>query len=49
MFVAFCDHEAGNSTSSCVKEPTEAVRFSHSTSSNGWTPAVVNRRWMESP
>ena len=35
MFVAFCDHDFGNSTSSWRKEPTAAVRSSHSTASNG--------------
>jgi hypothetical protein len=44
MFVAFCDHVAGNSTSSWRNEPTAAVRDSHSTMSNGCTPACVNRR-----
>ena len=44
MFVAFCDHVEGNSTPSCRKEPTAAVRVSHSTVSNGCTPAWVNRR-----
>ena len=44
MFVAFCDHVDGNSTSSWRNEPTAAVRVSHSTVSNGCTPAWVNRR-----
>src|SRR3954451_19057124 len=44
MFVAFCDHDLGNSTFSCRKEPTAAVRSSHSTASNGCTPGRVNRR-----
>src|SRR4051812_11495106 len=44
MFVAFCDHDFGNSTSSWRKEPTAAVRDSHSTVSNGCTPGRVNRR-----
>ncbi len=44
MFVAFCDHVLGNSTSSCRNEPTAAVRISHSTVSNGCTPGRVNRR-----
>ena len=49
MFVAFCDHEAGNSTSACSKEtlspwPMRASRSSHSTWSNGCTPACVKRR-----
>jgi hypothetical protein len=33
MFVAFCDQNFGNSTSSWRKLPTAAVRRSHSTSS----------------
>src|ERR671921_2819670 len=33
MFVAFCDHDFGNSTFSWRKEPTAAVRSSHSTAS----------------
>ena len=50
MLVAFCDQVAGNSTSSCSKPPTAAVgRDSHSTSSNGLTPGVENRRRMDSP
>src|SRR5215208_7577360 len=44
MFVAFCDHVAGNSTFSCLNEPTAAVRGSQSTVSKGCTPACVNRR-----
>src|SRR3954471_3552753 len=45
MFVAFCDHVAGNSTSSCSNtEPIRASRRSHSTVSNGCTPGRVNRR-----
>src|ERR687883_336701 len=44
MLVAFCDHDFGNSTSSWRKEPTAAVRDSHSTVSNGCTPGRVNRR-----
>src|SRR3954464_12228430 len=44
MLVAFCDQVLGNSTSSCRKEPTAAVRSSHSTASKGWTPGRVNRR-----
>src|SRR3954453_19088121 len=46
MFVAFCDHVFGNSTSSWRKEPTEASRSSHSTVSKGWTPGLVKRRRM---
>jgi hypothetical protein len=43
MFVAFCDHVAGNSTSACSNEtlspkPIRASRSSHSTESNGCTP-----------
>ena len=49
MLVAFCDQLLGNSTCSCLKPPTAAVRDSHSTSSNGCVPAVVKRRGMESP
>src|SRR3954465_11929716 len=44
MLVEFCDHDFGNSTSSWRKEPTAAVRVSHSTVSNGCTPGRVNRR-----
>src|SRR3954454_21729178 len=44
MLVAFCDQVLGNSTSSCRKEPTAAVRSSHSTASKGCTPGRVNRR-----
>ena len=46
MFVEFCDQVAGNSTPSWRKEPTAAVRDSHSTVSNGCTPGWVKRRWM---
>ena len=46
MFVEFCDQVAGNSTPSWRKEPTAAVRVSHSTVSNGCTPGWVKRRWM---
>src|SRR3954470_10553278 len=49
MFVAFCDQVFGNSTSSCSKLPTDAVRSSHSTVSNGSCPAVVNLRSILSP
>src|SRR5436305_238820 len=46
MFVAFCDHAFGNSTSFCSKAtlppwPMSASRVSHSTLSNGWTPGLV--------
>src|SRR4051794_1725284 len=44
MLVEFCDQVLGNSTSSWRKEPTAAVRSSHSTASKGWTPGRVNRR-----
>src|SRR3954469_20954873 len=44
MLVAFWDQLFGNSTSSCRKEPTAAVRSSHSTVSNGWTPGLVKSR-----
>jgi hypothetical protein len=44
MFVAFCDHVAGNSTPSWRKDPTAAVRSSHCTVSKGCTPGVVKRR-----
>src|SRR3954447_18848515 len=44
MLVAFCDQVLGNSTSSWRKEPTAAVRSSHSTASKGCTPGRVNRR-----
>src|SRR5262249_54098045 len=40
MFVAFCDHDFGNSTFSCLNDPTAAVRVSHSTASNGCTPGL---------
>src|SRR5215210_248957 len=46
MFVEFCDQVAGNSTPSWRKDPTAAVRSSHSTVSNGWTPGCVKRRWI---
>jgi hypothetical protein len=49
MFVAFCDHDFGNSTSVCSKEtlppwPIRASRSSHSMLSNGWTPGCVKKR-----
>src|SRR3954464_11436686 len=44
MFVEFCDQAFGNSTFSCRKEPTAAVRSSHSTASNGCTPGRVKTR-----
>src|SRR3954463_2367054 len=44
MLVAFCDQLFGNSTSSWRKDPTDAVRSSHSTVSNGCTPGSVKRR-----
>src|SRR4051812_50199026 len=49
MFVAFCDHAAGNSTPSCLKPPTSALRISHSTVENGSTPASVKCRSIFSP
>src|SRR3954471_4959360 len=49
MFVAFCDQVVGNSTFSCSNLPTEAVRSSHSTVSNGCWPGVVNLRSILSP
>src|SRR3954466_4486948 len=44
MFVAFCDHVLGNSTPSCLKPPTSAVRSSHSTVEKGSTPGLVKCR-----
>src|SRR5882724_13500837 len=57
MLVAFCDQVLGNSTSRCSKagppsawgSPMIASRFSHSSSSYGWTPGEVNRRSMTRP
>src|SRR5690606_20751302 len=56
MVVAFIDHEAGNSTPFCSKIVSPDFQFvwttsrrSHSTSSYGWTPGVVNTRSMVSP
>src|SRR3954451_19082730 len=49
MLVAFWDQVVGNSTSSCSKLPTDAVRSSHSTVSNGSWPGVVNLRSILSP
>src|SRR4051794_16796260 len=49
MLVAFCDQVVGNSTFSCSKLPTDAVRSSHSTVANGSSPAVVNLRSICSP
>src|SRR3954447_21553825 len=49
MFVAFCDHVAGNSTPSCLKPPTSAVRISHSTVEEGSTPGLVKRRSTRRP
>src|ERR1700719_2685839 len=53
MFVAFCDHERGNSTPRCSNAtrspcPMRASRTSHSTSSNGCTPACVKKRLIGS-
>jgi hypothetical protein len=44
MFVAFCDQVFGNSTPSWWNVPTEALRSSQSTVSNGWTPGSVKTR-----
>src|SRR2546423_15140926 len=49
MFVAFCDQVAGNSTPSCLKPPTSALRISHSTVEKGSTPASVKCRSIFSP
>src|SRR3954452_1119443 len=49
MFVAFCDQVFGNSTSACSNLPTDALRSSHSTVSNGSCPGVVNLRSILSP
>src|SRR4051812_26991697 len=49
MFVAFCDQVDGNSTSSCLKPPTSAVRSCQSTVSNGSVPGLVNRRSIVNP
>jgi hypothetical protein len=49
MLVAFCDHVAGNSTPSCLNEPTSAVRSSQSTVSKGSTPACEKRRSIVNP
>ena len=50
MFVAFCDHDFGNSTFFCSNAtlspwPMRASRVSHSTCSKGCTPGCVNSRW----
>ena len=52
MFVAFCDHVVGNSTSRCSKATRSpwamrASRISHSTVSNACWPAVVKKRLTE--
>src|SRR5918994_3074939 len=49
MLVEFCDQLLGNSTPFCSNAtrspcPIFASRISHSTSSNGCTPGLVNRR-----
>ena len=49
MFVAVCDQNFGNSTPFCSKTGLSlpgisASRISHSTSSNGSRPGIVNRR-----
>ena len=54
MLVAFCDQVVGNSTPRCSNagfsgSPMTASRISHSTSSKGWTPAVVWRRSQRRP
>src|SRR5579875_2965764 len=54
MFVAFWDHDLGNSTSGCSKEtlspcPIRASRISHSTASKGCVPALVKYRRIERP
>src|SRR3954469_7186025 len=49
MLVAFCDQVVGNSTSSCLKPPTSAVRRSHSTVEKGSAPGLVKRRSTVSP
>src|SRR3954468_8166336 len=49
MLVAFCDQVVGNSTSSCLKPPTSAVRSSHSTVEKGSAPGLVKRRSTVSP
>ena len=55
MLVACCDHVFGISTLRCSKTtlprslPMTASRSSHSTSSNGSTPAVVKYRGKSSP
>src|SRR5918999_3011392 len=54
MFVAFCDHDFGNSTPRCSKagaagSPMTASRISHSTALNGCVPASVNCRGTETP
>src|SRR4030088_3547077 len=53
--VAICDQKAGISQSVCSNTvspfslPIDAVRFSHRTSSKGWTPASVKRRSTRNP
>src|SRR3954469_9518834 len=49
MLVAFCDQVFGNSTSCCSNLPTDALRSSHSTVSNGSCLGVVNLRSILSP
>ncbi len=55
MFVACCDQAFGISTSRCSKTtspfslPITAERSSHSTSSNGSTPASVKKRGNARP
>src|SRR3712207_7553092 len=45
MFVAFCDHVFGNSTSFCSKLPTDAVRISHSRSEEH-TSELQSRQYL---
>jgi hypothetical protein len=54
MFVAFCDHAAGNSTPRCSKaglagSPMTASRISQATASKGWVPASLKRRATRTP
>ena len=54
MFVAFGDHDFGNSTSFCSNagaagSPISASRISHSMHSNGCVPASVKRLGMLTP
>src|SRR2546423_777767 len=54
MLVAFCDHDAGNSTPRCSNaglagSPMTASRISHATASKGWMPGSVNLRLTVTP